>query len=239
MKSRYLIIILFLSFLSCKSTVDETNSVSRIDDYLRVDSIPNKDAMETKVQPVIFNYDTSQWMNIKDLEPEIQIDIRYATENNFTNIVMYDCGKCFLRPEVAKAIVKINEDVQLKGFGGIKLFDCYRPRPYQQRLWDKVPDPRFVSHPSKGSMHTRGAAVDLTIIDKEGNELDMGTDFDFFGREAFHNYPHNDSILYNRSLLKSMMYKRGFKHISSEWWHYSYTLKNYVLSDWVWECNNG
>ncbi len=227
-----LLLIICLYFFSCKKKNTEENT--------------NFPIVETKNNIVnepesgyIRNvyYDSTEWFNIRDLDPSIEIDIRYATENNFTGEMMYDCGECFLRPAVAYAVKKINEDVKEKGFGGIKIFDCYRPRPYQQRLWDKVPDQRFVSPPSKGSMHTRGAAVDLTILDKDGNEIDMGTDFDFFGKEAYHTYPHNDTIKYNRTLLKSMMYKRGFKHISTEWWHYSYTLDNYQLSDWVWECN--
>ncbi len=230
----FILMIILWACISCKKqkkTPPEKVPITPKEELLEVQKkIPERE--------INIYYDTSRWYNILDLDPSIQIDIRYATENNFVGEIMYDCGECFLRPEVAKAIVKINKDVKEKGMGGIKIFDCYRPRPYQQRLWDRVPDQRFVSPPSKGSMHTRGAAVDLTLLDKEGNELDMGTDFDSFEKEAYHNFPHEPHILKNRSLLKSMMYKRGFKHISTEWWHYSYTLQNYSLSDWVWECNN-
>ncbi len=201
---------------------------------------PKKDSVEIVQPPIIHPepYDTSLWLDIEDLNSEIVIDMRYATDNNFVGEIIYDCGKCFLRPQIAKALIKVHEDAKELGLGGLKIFDCYRPRPYQQKLWDIVPDPRFVSPPNKGSMHGRGAAVDLTLVDTDGKELDMGTDFDHFGKEAYHGYSKfNDTIVNNRILLKNLMYKRGFKHIRTEWWHYSYVLKNYSLSDWVWGCN--
>ena len=149
---------------------------------------------------------------------------------------MYNCGKCFLRPEVAEAIVKAQKKLEKKGYG-LKMFDCYRPRPFQQRLWDKVPDDRYVTNPKKGSMHNRGAAVDLTLVDKNGKELDMGTPFDFFGEKAYQtctDLPKN--VLENRKLLNTTLESVGFKTIRTEWWHFSYTKKKYALSDWLWDC---
>lgn len=174
--------------------------------------------------------------DVTSLDPSIQLDIRYATDNNFTKSKIYDCPRCLLRPEAAKALVKAHKALQKKGLG-LKMFDCYRPRPYQQRLWDKVPNPDYVTPPAKGSMHSRGAAVDLTIADKNGNELDMGTPYDFFGVEA-----HTDNnklparVLANRRLLKEALEAVGFKGIRTEWWHFSYQGKDYPLSDFVWPC---
>ena len=117
------------------------------------------------------------------------------------------------------------------------MLDCYRPLPIQQRLWDKFQNASYVTPPSKGSMHNRGLAVDLTIVDAEGNELDMGTKFDFFGKEAHHTFTnHSDTILANRTLLKTTMEASGFKSIRTEWWHYSYPYKMYALSQMVWNC---
>ena len=134
---------------------------------------------------------------------------------------------------------QINHQNQLKKEGlGLKMFDCYRPRPIQWKLWKKVPDPRYVADPRKGSMHNRGAAIDLTIVDSNGEELDMGTDFDFFGQEAYHTYTkHPQKIMGNRNKLKSIMEANGFRSIRTEWWHYSYKLKSYAISDWVWNCD--
>ena len=181
-------------------------------------------------------YDTKQWTNVIEASPSIGLDIRYATPNNFTKAKIYDCAACYLRPAVAAALAKAHENLQKQGLG-IKVFDCYRPRPYQQRLWDKVPNPDYVTPPAKGSMHNRGMAVDLTIVDKNGKELEMGTPYDFFGEKAHHDYGKlPKDIQANRTLLLKTMEQFGFKHIRTEWWHYSFEGNLYDFSDWVWEC---
>ncbi len=171
------------------------------------------------------------------MDSTIRQDIRYATANNFTKAVIYDCPACLLRPEVAEALVQANQSLRNQGLY-LKVFDCYRPGPYQQRLWDKVPNPDYVTPPAKGSMHSRGAAVDLTVVDSTGRELNMGTEFDFFGAEA-----HTDNlnlpaeVLKNRQILREAMEAAGFRGIRTEWWHFSYQKKQYPLSDYVWPCH--
>ena len=170
------------------------------------------------------------------LDPGIRLDIRYATANNFTKSKIYDCPRCLLRPEAAEALVKGNKALKAKGYA-LKMFDCYRPRPYQQRLWDKVPDPDYVTPPTKGSMHSRGAAVDLTIVDMQGRELEMGTPYDFFGKEAHTDYKGLSArVQANRDLLRTTLEAVGFKGIRTEWWHFSYQKRSYPLSDYVWPC---
>lgn len=170
------------------------------------------------------------------MDSTIRQDIRYATANNFTKAVIYDCPACLLRPEVAEALVQVNQSLRKQNLY-LKVFDCYRPGPYQQRLWDKVPNPDYVTPPSKGSMHSRGAAVDLTVVDSTGRELNMGTEFDFFGVEA-----HTDNlnlpaeVLKNRQILRDAMEAAGFGGIRTEWWHFSYRKKQFPLSDYVWPC---
>lgn len=187
-------------------------------------------------EPVPPDFDTTLWEEVVRLDPSIQLDLRYATENNFVEEKMYDCGRCFLRPDVAKEVVAIHRELQAKGYG-LKMFDCYRPRPVQWDLWKKVPDPRYVADPRKGSMHNRGMAVDLTIVDSLGNELDMGTDFDYFGEEAYHRYDkHSAEVAASRKLLLSTMEAHQFRPTSTEWWHYSWRPKRWELADWLWEC---
>ncbi|MBK6932094.1 MAG: D-alanyl-D-alanine dipeptidase [Saprospirales bacterium] len=170
------------------------------------------------------------------LDTSIQLDIRYATTNNFTESKIYDCARCLLRIETARALVRAQRSLRQQGLS-LKMYDCYRPRPYQQRLWDKVPDPNYVTPPEKGSMHSRGAAVDLTIVDAQGNELDMGTPYDYFGREAHTDYTNLPATaLNNRRLLRRAMQSVGLRGIRTEWWHFSYQGKSFPLSDWVWEC---
>jgi zinc D-Ala-D-Ala dipeptidase len=201
---------------------------------------PNQLANNTPVTDTIKidpDDETAGFKDVQVLDKSIPLDIRYATANNFTKAQIYDCAKCLLRPEAAKAIAKAHAALKKQGYGGLKMFDCYRPRPYQQRLWDKVPDPNYVTPPAKGSMHSRGAAVDLTIIDKNGKELDMGTEYDFFGPEAHFDYTNlSKTVLDNRKLLRSTLAKYGFEGIRTEWWHFSYRKKKYELSEYIWKC---
>jgi D-alanyl-D-alanine dipeptidase len=177
------------------------------------------------------------FVRVNSLDPSIVLDIRYATANNFTETQIYDCPACLLRPEAAEALVKAHKKLQARGLG-IKVYDCYRPQPYQQRLWDKVPNPDYVTPPAKGSMHSRGAAVDLTIVDAKGQELDMGTAYDFFGKEAHVDYTNLPSnVLRNRRLLRETLESVGFKGIRTEWWHFSFQSKTWPLSDYVWPCH--
>ncbi len=178
----------------------------------------------------------SGFVDLAQLDTSILLDIRYATANNFTKTQIYDCPACLLRPEVARAIVKANRSLKKRGLR-LKMFDCYRPQPYQQRLWDKTPDPNYVTPPAKGSMHSRGVAVDLTIVDARGVPLDMGTPYDFFGPEAHTDYTNlPQKVLDNRRLLRETLEAVGFKGIRTEWWHFSWQKKTYPLSDYVWPC---
>lgn len=221
--------ILFLLFLpvflfSCRQRV----SVAATQPVLVRDDM----ASSTLSRP---DYDTTQWTELTPADGFV-IDVRYATANNFTGEVIYPCGRMFLRPRVAKALKQILKQLNEKGYGLI-LFDGYRPTPAQQKLWDKVPDPNYVAPPSEGSMHNRGVAIDLSLTDLKGKELDMGTPYDFFGIEAHHTYTaHPNPIMSLRTLLKSTMETNGFQSIRTEWWHYSLASGSYPLSDWVWPC---
>lgn len=176
------------------------------------------------------------FVDVAALDKSIRLDIRYATTNNFMKQKVYDCPRCLLRPEAAEAIVEAHKTLQKQGFG-LKMYDCYRPRPYQQRLWDITPDPNYVAPPAKGSVHGRGLAVDLTIVDKNGKELDMGTPYDFFGEEAHTDYQKLPAqVLENRRLLRETLAAVGFGAIVNEWWHYNFKKKEYPLSDALWPC---
>jgi D-alanyl-D-alanine dipeptidase len=184
-------------------------------------------------------FDTSAWIELQTIEPGILIDLKYATTDNFVHEKLYDCPRCFLRADVAYALREVHRELKRKGLG-LKMFDCYRPLSIQWKLWNKVPDPRYVADPRKGSMHNRGSAVDLTLVDANGKELDMGTKFDFFGEEAYHDYTeHPREVLERRTLLKEIMAKHGFKAIRTEWWHYSYARRNYPVSKMDWPCGDG
>ena len=177
------------------------------------------------------------WVEVTKSDASIPLDIRYATTNNFMKQQVYTCGRCFLKEEAAEAIVKAHKILQKKGYGGLKMFDCYRPRPVQYQLWKIVPDARYVANPKKGSMHNRGFAVDLTIIDKDGKELDFGTGYDDFTEKAHGNYKKfSKQILNNRQLLNETMEAVGLQSTTTEWWHFSLRGKKAELAEWVWTC---
>ena len=103
-----------------------------------------------------------------------------------------------------------------------------------------IPDPNFVANPKKGSIHNRGGAVDISLEDSLGVEVNMGTKFDFFGEEASHNYQNlSDEILANRKFLKEIMLQNNFKIFESEWWHYNLNgSNNDAVSNKKWRCEN-
>lgn len=161
------------------------------------------------------------FVNIKDYSKDFVYDMKYATSDNFLKAKVYDCAECFLRLKTVKAIVQANEAFMKMGYK-IKFFDCYRPLDIQKKMWKIVSNPSYVADPSKGSIHNRGGAVDITLVDFNGKELDMGTSFDFFGVEAGHDYFNlSPEILANRELLKKTMKENGFNALDSEWWHYN------------------
>jgi len=195
---------------------------------------PVAKAPEERIFP---DYDTTKWTELT-IEDGYVIDIKYASADNFVKEVIYPCGRMFLRPEAAVALAKVNNALRPLGYK-LKLFDGYRPRPAQQKLWDKVPNPSYVAPPSEGSMHSRGVAIDLTLVDLEGKEVDMGTAYDFFGRQAHHDYiSFPPAILERRRLLRENMQLYGFQSIRTEWWHYSYGKHPYPLDDWQWPCRH-
>lgn len=184
---------------------------------------------------IVVDHDTTKWIELTS-DDGFVIDIKYATTDNFVKEAVYPCGRCFLKPAAANALYKVRDELKNEGYK-LKLFDCYRPRPVQQKLWDKVPDANYVARPSEGSMHNRGVAVDLTLTDKFGKELDLGTPYDFFGLRAHHDYTDlPKKILGLRDKLKSIMKIHGFSPIRTEWWHYSLSTGTYPLEDWQWDC---
>jgi D-alanyl-D-alanine dipeptidase len=177
--------------------------------------------------------DTS-FTDMHKLDPSIELDFKYATEDNFLKTKVYPCETCLLRYEVAIALLEAQKEANRKGYQLI-LYDCYRPYSVQLQMWKVMPNSRYVANPHNGksSIHNRGGAVDVSLADIEGNLLDMGTEFDYFGPEAAHSFIDlPEKVLQNRILLKSIMKKAGFLPIRSEWWHYSfYKAKSYPISN--------
>jgi D-alanyl-D-alanine dipeptidase len=169
------------------------------------------------------SFDSSKRLvSLQQFIPQLVIDLKYATKNNFTRNILYQNPKAFTRLATATALKKINGDLNKLGLG-LKVFDAYRPYQVTKRMWKLVHDERYAANPAKGSGHNRGAAVDVTLVKMAtGEELVMPTGFDDFSEKAHHSYNHlPDEIIRNRELLKKTMEKFGFVSLSTEWWHYS------------------
>jgi D-alanyl-D-alanine dipeptidase len=157
--------------------------------------------------------------------PGVAIELRYATARNITGKPIYPPGaRAMLRRSVAERLNRAQQFVQDRGFA-LKVWDAYRPNSVQKLLWDAVRNPAYVVEPgTTGSLHGWGAAVDVTLVDSLGREVEMPTDFDAFTEAARSDYQGGDpTVAYNLSTLKRAMAAAGFRHIRDEWWHYSVT----------------
>ncbi len=171
-------------------------------------------------------------VDIREVRPDILIDIRYATPDNFTKQALYPANRCMLRESVAGHLARVQEELTAAGLG-LKVWDCYRPLSIQKKLWDLVRDPRYVADPKKGSRHNRGAAVDVTLVDASGRELEMPSAYDDFSPRA-----HRDGALAtpaareNSRRLEQAMVRHGFVGLESEWWHFdAVDWRRFPLSD--------
>jgi D-alanyl-D-alanine dipeptidase len=170
---------------------------------------------------------------ITEQSHDVALDIAYATANNFTGKPVYARPLCFLHPDAAAKLEKaiaLAKALDLR----LKIFDAFRPSEAQWVLWNHTPDPNFLADPRRGSPHSRGAAVDLTLIAADGAALDMGTEFDAFTPLSHHAATAvSTEAQRNRFLLLGLMSAAGWDFYGNEWWHYQlFDAKRYpLLSD--------
>ena len=150
----------------------------------------------------------------------LHIDLIYAGPHNFTGEVIYQHALCLLHPQADAALRRAVSLASKMGLR-LKVLDAFRPQQAQEALWAIAPLPGYIADPVIGSNHTRGVAIDLTLVDGEGRELDMGTPVDTM-TEASHHFhsAHPASVQLNRARLLAVMLEAGFVHYSHEWWHY-------------------
>ena len=239
-KCAQLLLLLFL-LASCEwiEQRSSTNTDETAVDTLAIEQAEEPTLVEEKmpeVTPLEQLADTS-FVRLADYSDQFAFDMRYATDNNFLKEQVYDCPECYTRTKTAKALIAANDEFISKGYR-IQFFDCYRPNSVQYKMWKIMPNPQYVANPVKGSIHNKGGAVDITLVDMDGNPLDMGTDFDFFGHKAHHDHTDlPEQVLANRLLLKSVMEKHGFWSIRTEWWHYNLAAgSNDQVADFTWTC---
>lgn len=237
------VIVIFFFFFSCSE--EKIHRENDIVDSVRVGATDS--VAPTMQKPIIDPIKTiseleqkfidNGLVNIHFLDSNIKVDLKYSSTDNFLGEDLYGelCG-CYLQKEVvfALSLAQINLK-KVKPEFSLLVFDCARPLSVQQLMWEKIPKEKwekkkYLTNPKFGSLHNFGAALDASIIDENGNELDMGTKFDDFSELA---YPIEEERFFqegkltnqqieNRKLLRQIMSKAGFFNIQTEWWHFNY-----------------
>ena len=203
----------------------------------------NIDDLVTKDRSGERSVDKSGFVLLTDVIPDILLEIRYYSTFNFVGerIAGYKAPVAYLTKEAALALKKANDELKKQGYI-IEIFDAYRPQSAVDHFkrWANDLDamemkPYYYPHVDKSelfklgyiaerSAHSRGAAVDLTIVDMmSGQELDMGSAFDFFGEisHSLHTEGLTRTQINNRMILRRAMMANGFKPMAEEWWHFS------------------
>lgn len=161
----------------------------------------------------------AELLDITDYIPDAKLDIRYATTNNFTGEQLYRYPVAWLRSEPLRALRQAAEQLRLAGCR-LVIFDAYRPAKVQEKLRMVCDNDNYVMEVSN---HCRGITVDVTVIGADGEQLDMGTDYDDFSEKAHSDTQDITSVQRaNRRLLKEIMEKQGFVQHPYEWWHFDY-----------------
>ncbi len=218
--SKLILIFSLTLFLSCNNYIEvENTSVAQ-----QLESVTKKDTIK-------------HWLNLAQEDSTFIMEMPYATEDNFLKEKIYPCAKCFLREDAANALLEEQKMAQDLGYR-IVIFDCYRPLLLQQKMFNIIPDTKYVADPKRGSNHNKGVAVDISLADLSGEPLEMGTAFDDFSERAHYNSQQVSAVAQkNRKLLRDIMLSNNFTPYNNEWWHFNYKKKVYPNENFVWTCD--
>ncbi|TGL23822.1 D-alanyl-D-alanine dipeptidase [Leptospira yanagawae] len=203
----FIIHFFFLTFLSCSIQSEE----------------PQLIVFEKKAYQESIAKDPNRVLVNLESIPNIVLEIRYATVNNFTGKKIYTTGKAYARKRVAEALRKAQMEFLKQGYA-IQIYDAYRPYDATVMFYELIKDTRYVASPKTGSRHNRGCAIDLTLVDsKTKQELQMPTEYDSFEKAAWANAPVLDPVTkQNRDKLIAGMSRFGFRVNKTEWWHFDF-----------------
>lgn len=202
----------------------EAGSTFRIDPVRPVETL-RAEALAASPPAEEGQFRESELVEPTDLEPEIRLDVRYATTNNFMSSVFYDEPRVFLQRPAAEAVVRAHRALAPHGYG-LLLHDGYRPWYVTKMFWDATPESQklFVANPDNGSRHNRGSAIDLNLYDlTTGEPADMVGGYDEFSPRSYPDYPGGTSRQrWLRELLRRTMEAEGFTVYEAEWWHFDH-----------------
>ncbi|MBO5349587.1 MAG: M15 family metallopeptidase [Clostridia bacterium] len=188
----------------------------------------NKNTINETTEEITNNTNTDteksdyELVKIIDYIPNIIIDLKYASTDNFTGVLIYNTNEAYLRYGTVKKLIKAQEELNKKGYN-IVVWDAYRPVEAQFKLWEVCPNPTYVANPNKGySSHSKGNTIDIGIVSINGNDVELPSGFDDFSKKADRDYSDvSKSAKINATMLENIMSICGFKGYSGEWWHYS------------------
>lgn len=165
-----------------------------------------------------------EYVEVLDYIPDVVVDLKYATEDNFTGVVIYDFNEAYLRYGTVKKLAVVQEKLKSLGYR-IKIWDAYRPFEAQKKLWEVCPDPRYIANPANGmKAHNLGGTIDMTIVTLEGEKVEMPSGFDEFSVIADRDYSDvSEEARNNAVMLEQIMTECGFEGYEGEWWDYSDT----------------
>ena len=189
-------------------------------------------AMPLPGTPPAVPAEAAHLVDLAEYAPELILDIRYAREDNAFEQAFYSEARALLARGTAAKLRRAADALAEQGYL-LVVWDAYRPLSVQRAMWRKVPDPRYVADPARGSRHNRAAAVDVTLADRSGELLAMPTDFDGFGPAADLAWDQHPAEVRARAMtLRQAMREAGFLPYSAEWWHFSdKEWANYQLLD--------
>ena len=224
MKPRFLILILAFCLLLCACKKEETTMETTTAPNAPVQALPTETLPpETETQPetAVPEPAPEDFVRVLDYIPDMYQELKYATDRNFTGQIIYDFSDAYLRYGTVKKLAAVCNDLAKLGLS-LKIWDGFRPVSAQFKLWEVCPDPTFVANPEKGfSSHSRGNTVDVTLVDRDGNELEMPSEFDDFSAKANRDFSDcTETAAAHAQLLEVLMEKHGFYGYFDEWWHF-------------------
>ena len=171
--------------------------------------------------------ENDEYVLVKKYILDIYVELRYATENNFTGVKIYDFTEAYLRYGTVKKLAQVQKELKQQGYS-LKIWDAYRPFEAQQKLWEVYPDPNYVANPANGmKKHNLGGTVDITMVAADGSVISMPTEFDDFSLKADRDYSdiEDEEAVKNVMILQNAMENNGFTGYQGEWWDYSDTVE--------------
>lgn len=211
---RFIILCCVLTlWIATSSTLWQTDPVPKLKIVSSIEEYKKQVALDPSMKLV----------NLIDYLNGVTFDIRYATNDNFTNQIIYESRDAFVRLPVAKALEKVQDSLRTLHLGLI-IYDAYRPYAATVKFYEIIKDTKYVADPKVGSKHNRGCAVDVSLYDlKTGKPLPMPTEFDDFSEKAGATYMNlPKEVIQNRTLLAGVMQAFGFSIYPDEWWHFDY-----------------